>query len=488
MRGRRRRRWQGPWAVLPQPGGGQGLAGVQGRARARRSRRACGRPTPPRAGSRHQARGCPADRVHVRARALAVAGLAAAGRGHPHGRQPRCRQEHARRRPRRPHHDRARWPDGSPGADPPGRAMWITTEEDPGRVLRPRIEAAGGDASLVRFVKSEVVFPSGAARSPSSSCAGGESEGLGLVILDPLFSHIEATVRTIADAEMRKGVMNLSARPPRPPTSAILVVRHFSKDVTASAINRGAGSLGGIVGAARALWSRGGPRGRDGRDEGRRRVQAELRRAREALPTRGRPHPPGLGRRIRVRASNGWGEAATRSRRCSARGPVAEAARALEEILAAGPLPAAARRTGCGPGLRRRGDPGARAASGRGPQDLDDRRLDLGAARQRRRCPGTPKMPTALLTPSKSRRRRPDTFGVFGASRGRGAPAGRALHFGTFDSSNGRRRRRSRRRRRFPRARARAGSGPALGVVRGDDRHIDCFYSAATPTPRIPRR
>jgi len=30
-------------------------------------------------------------------------------------------------------------------------------------VLRPRIEAAGGDASLVRFVKGEVVFPSGKA-------------------------------------------------------------------------------------------------------------------------------------------------------------------------------------------------------------------------------------------------------------------------------------------------------------------------------------
>ncbi len=54
------------------------------------------------------------------------------------------------------------WPDGSAGDGRAGRAMWITTEDDPGRVLRPRIEAAGGDASLVRFVKGEVVFPSGA--------------------------------------------------------------------------------------------------------------------------------------------------------------------------------------------------------------------------------------------------------------------------------------------------------------------------------------
>ena len=148
------------------------------------------------------------------------------------------------------------WPDGSAGAGRPGRAMWITTEDDPGRVLRPRIEAAGGDASLVRFVKGEVVFPSGA--GPFTDLVvrrASESEGLALVILDPLFSHIDATVRTIADAEMRKGVMNPLNAAAEAAGVAILVVRHFSKDTTASAINRGAGSLGGIVGAARALWT-----------------------------------------------------------------------------------------------------------------------------------------------------------------------------------------------------------------------------------------
>jgi hypothetical protein len=36
---------------------------------------------------------------------------------------------------------------------------------------------------------------------------------------------------------------------------ALLVVRHFNKDTSASPLQRGAGSLGGIVGAARALWT-----------------------------------------------------------------------------------------------------------------------------------------------------------------------------------------------------------------------------------------
>ncbi len=147
------------------------------------------------------------------------------------------------------------WPDGSP-ITAPGRVMWITTEDDPGRVLRPRIEAAGGDASRVRFVTGEVVFPASAGAFLELLVRrASEADGLVLVVLDPLFSHIEATVRTIADAEMRRGVMNPLNEAAEAANVACLVVRHFNKDTNASAINRGAGSLGGIVGAARALWS-----------------------------------------------------------------------------------------------------------------------------------------------------------------------------------------------------------------------------------------
>lgn len=148
------------------------------------------------------------------------------------------------------------WPDGTPATRPPGRVMWITTEDDPGRVLRPRIEAAGGNAQLVRFVTSEVVFPgASAAFTELLVRRAAEPEGLEFVILDPLFSHIDAKVKSIADADMRQGVMNPLNRAAEAADVAILVVRHFNKDTAASAINRGAGSLGGIVGAARALWS-----------------------------------------------------------------------------------------------------------------------------------------------------------------------------------------------------------------------------------------
>ena len=147
------------------------------------------------------------------------------------------------------------WPDGT-AVGAPIRAMWITTEDDPGRVLRPRIEAAGGDPAMVLFVKSEVVFP--AARTAFLELLvrrRSEPLGLGMVVLDPLFSHIEASVRTIADAEMRRGVMNPLNEAAEAADVAVLVVRHFNKDTTAGPLNRGAGSLGGIVGAARALWT-----------------------------------------------------------------------------------------------------------------------------------------------------------------------------------------------------------------------------------------
>ena len=235
------------------------------------------------------------------------------------------------------------WPDGEPAVAPAQRCMWITTEDDPGRVLRPRIEAAGGDASLVRFVKGEVVFPSGkAAFTDLVVRRASEPAGLALVILDPLFSHIDATVRTIADAEMRKGVMNPLTAAAEAAGVAILVVRHFSKDTTASAVNRGAGSLGGIVGAARALWTVvADPEDESGETKVVGVSKLNYARAHKAL----RYHvvdrvPPGWVAGS-VSGIEWLGEATTSIETMLNAGPRSgEAARALEEILAAGPVAA----------------------------------------------------------------------------------------------------------------------------------------------------
>lgn len=235
------------------------------------------------------------------------------------------------------------WPDGAPATTPPGRVMWITTEDDPGRVLRPRIEAAGGDASLVRFVTSEVVFPGAEIPFRELTVArAAEPLGLALVILDPLFSHIDAKVKSIADAEMRQGVMNPLNRVAEAARVGILVVRHYNKDVTASALNRGAGSLGGIVGAARALWSV----TLDPEDE-----TGETKAVGVAKLNYARAKPP-LRYKVVDRVPPGWivgtvsgiewlGEAAVSIDRMVAEKPgVGDAMAALEEILGLGLMPA----------------------------------------------------------------------------------------------------------------------------------------------------
>ena len=233
------------------------------------------------------------------------------------------------------------WPDGQ-AALPATRAMWITTEDDPGRVLRPRIEAAGGDPAMVLFVRSEVVFPDVATAFQELLVRrASEPLGLGLVVLDPLFSHIAATVRAIADSEMRRGVMNPLQDAADASNTAILVVRHFNKDETATAINRGAGSLGGIVGAARALWTvTVDPEDESGDTKAI--GVAKLNYARK---------PPALRYRIVTRVPPGWltgdvsaiewlGQAPIDITRIMAETPASrEAQPVLAELLARGPLP-----------------------------------------------------------------------------------------------------------------------------------------------------
>ncbi len=314
--------------------------------------------------------------------------------------------------------------------------MWITTEDDPGRVLRPRIEAAGGDASLVRFVKGEVVFPSGkAAFADLVVRRASEPAGLALVILDPLFCHIDATVRTIADAEMRKGVMNPLTAAAEAAGVAILVVRHFSKDTTASAVNRGAGSLGGIVGAARALWTVvADPEDESGETKVVGVSKLNYARAHKAL----RYHvvdrvPPGWVAGS-VSGIEWLGEATTSIETMLNAGPRSgEAARALEEILAAGPVAASVAENR----MRARGF-GVAATRGA--------KARLGVVARKTSMTGgwvwalpdahaadafeMPRRPGQRL--GRCRRRPPVIFDAFNRPRAR-THAGRALPFSTFD-------------------------------------------------------
>src|SRR6266540_1325668 len=46
-------------------------------------------------------------------------------------------------------------------AHPLGRVVWLTSEDDPQRVLKPRLVAAGAEVRLVSWIAESVSFPSG---------------------------------------------------------------------------------------------------------------------------------------------------------------------------------------------------------------------------------------------------------------------------------------------------------------------------------------
>jgi hypothetical protein len=140
------------------------------------------------------------------------------------------------------------WPDGQLGGDP-ADVLIITREDDPSRVLRPRLEVSGADLERVLFLEDEFVMPRDAdllRRAITPSVA--------LVFIDPLFSHIEGRIKTISDNDVRTAVMTPLSDIAAGTGIALLAMRHNSKDTSKSALMRGAGSLGGLAGAARSMW------------------------------------------------------------------------------------------------------------------------------------------------------------------------------------------------------------------------------------------
>lgn len=140
------------------------------------------------------------------------------------------------------------WPDGT-AVGPPGSVLYITKEDDAATQVRPRIEAAGGDPRMVSFVAADLLFPRDAGRFHELL----EATRPRLVLLDPLMSYLEGRVKVISDNEVRSALMTPLAEIARSLSTCVLVIRHFNKGSGQSALMRGAGSLGGLAGAARMV-------------------------------------------------------------------------------------------------------------------------------------------------------------------------------------------------------------------------------------------
>lgn len=140
-----------------------------------------------------------------------------------------------------------------------GAVVLLSAEDGIGDTIRPRLEAAGADLTLVH-VLTEVLDTDDegkvTARPPSipDDVARLEalviSTGAVLVVVDVLNAYLGARVDGHRDQDVRRALHRLAAMAER--TGAVVVViRHLNKSAGGNALYRGGGSIG-IIGAARA--------------------------------------------------------------------------------------------------------------------------------------------------------------------------------------------------------------------------------------------
>jgi hypothetical protein len=138
----------------------------------------------------------------------------------------------------------------------PVSTLYISHEDDPGRVVRPRLEVIGGDADRIIITKHDFYMPSSAEwlQDALSSMISRDLDPK-LVFIDPLFGHVDEKINTGSDSEMRRLVMQPLKKIAERFNITILAVRHFNKNFQQGLSGRGSGSYGGITGAARSVIS-----------------------------------------------------------------------------------------------------------------------------------------------------------------------------------------------------------------------------------------
>ncbi|MBS0187880.1 MAG: AAA family ATPase [Planctomycetes bacterium] len=145
------------------------------------------------------------------------------------------------------------WPDG--GSCEAGGVLWLSAEDDPARVIVPRLDAHGADRTRIMLMEgirrttgASVAHPSLADDLPMIADAMERTPGCRLVIIDPISAYIGRTDAN-ANAEVRAMLTPLKALAENT-GAAFLLVQHFNKGGGANAVHRMSGSIG-FVGAAR---------------------------------------------------------------------------------------------------------------------------------------------------------------------------------------------------------------------------------------------
>jgi hypothetical protein len=150
------------------------------------------------------------------------------------------------------------WPEGSPCPEP-GGVVILSCEDDPADTIRPRLDAAGGDARRVTLLSAaEENDANGTTRRmielsrdvPLLRQAIEQTPQCRLVIVDPVSGFLGRTDSN-NNADVRRLLASLSELASQTGV-AVLTVNHLRKS-GGKAVHRGMGSLG-FVAAARAVW------------------------------------------------------------------------------------------------------------------------------------------------------------------------------------------------------------------------------------------
>ncbi len=131
------------------------------------------------------------------------------------------------------------------------RVLLLSAEDDPGRVLRPRLEASGAVLEHVWLLDS--VGPERRpAELPDDAALLGELIDAGraaLVVVDPFLAFLGRGVQANSDQQIRRALHRLKQLAEQR-QCAVLLIRHLNKSSHMPALYRGGGSIG-ILGACR---------------------------------------------------------------------------------------------------------------------------------------------------------------------------------------------------------------------------------------------
>lgn len=146
-------------------------------------------------------------------------------------------------------------PDGKPCE--PINVLYLSVENAPAEVVRPRFDSLGGDASRFYLLPGSVSTKDGEVQHGAISLADVtlldralEETGAKLVIVDPIQSYLGANVDVHRSNETRP-VMDGLAKLAEKHGCAIVLLRHLSKQSGVKAIFRGLGSID-LTGAVRS--------------------------------------------------------------------------------------------------------------------------------------------------------------------------------------------------------------------------------------------